>query len=68
MEEFCKSLGEALHRPSWAPVPAPALKLLLGEMADMLLNGQRAVPQAAQKLGYQFHYSEIREALASLHL
>ena len=68
MTEFCRSLGKALNRPSWAPVPAIALKLLLGEMADMLLHGQRAVPQAAQKLGYKFRYAEVGEALSSLRL
>ena len=56
MEEFCKALGSALNRPCWAPVPASALTLLLGEMAEMLLTGQRAVPKAAQDLGYRFRY------------
>jgi hypothetical protein len=68
MEEFCKALGNVLKRPSWAPVPASALTLLLGEMAEMLLTGQRAVPKAAQDLGYSFRYPSILEALQSLGL
>lgn len=63
MREFCKTLGRALHRPCWAPVPAFALKILLGEMADILLTGQQAIPGRAQKLGYQFRYPNLHEAL-----
>ena len=63
MREFCSTLGGVLGRPSWAPVPAFALKALLGEMADMLLTGQRAVPERAQRLGYKFRYPNLPEAL-----
>jgi uncharacterized protein (TIGR01777 family) len=68
MSEFSKSLGKTLNRPSWAPVPAAVLKIALGEMADMLLNGQRALPQAAEQMGYRFQYTKIDAALASLGL
>ncbi len=68
MNEFCKSLGDVLNRPSWAPVPTFALRLLLGEMADMLLTGQRVLPAQAQKLGYTFKYPTLREALEALSL
>lgn len=68
MDEFCKALGRVLNRPSWAPVPASILSLMLGEMAEMLLTGQRALPQAAQKLGYEFKYPHVLEALESLQL
>ena len=68
MGEFCKALASVLNRPSWAPVPASVLTLLLGEMAEMLLTGQRAVPKAAQDLGYSFRYPTILEALRSLRL
>jgi uncharacterized protein (TIGR01777 family) len=66
MEEFCSALGNVLNRPSWATVPASALTLLLGEMAEMVLTGQRALPQAAQKLGYNFKHPAVTEALESL--
>lgn len=68
MSEFCKTLGDALNRPSWAPVPAFALRLLLGEMAEMLLTGQRVLPAGAQKLGYTFQYPTLLKALQTLHL
>lgn len=63
MTEFCKTLGRVLHRPSWAPVPAFVLRPMLGEMADMLLTGQRVFPDTAQKLGYSFRYPTLYEAL-----
>ena len=68
MEEFCKGLGKVLNRPAWASVPASLLTLLLGEMADVVLGSQRALPKAAEKLGYNFKYPTITEALESLGL
>ena len=68
MSQFCKTLGDVLNRPSWAPVPAFALRLLLGDMAEMLLTGQRVLPAQAQKLGYAFKHSTLREALQALSL
>ena len=63
MKEFCKTLGKVMRRPSWAPVPGFVLRLTLGEMADMLLTGQRVLPAAAQQLGYQFRYAKLYDAL-----
>jgi uncharacterized protein (TIGR01777 family) len=63
MKEFCQVLGQVMGRPSWAPVPAFALRLALGELAEMLLTGQRVIPAAAQKLGYQFRYANLDAAL-----
>jgi uncharacterized protein (TIGR01777 family) len=68
MEAFAKALGDVLKRPSWVSVPASALALIVGEMADMLLTGQRAVPEAATQLGYRFQYPMIEDALKSLRL
>jgi uncharacterized protein (TIGR01777 family) len=68
MSEFSRALGRALNRPSWAPVPASLLTILLGEMADMLVAGQRAVPAAAQRLGFRFKYLNLANALAALEL
>jgi hypothetical protein len=62
-KEFCQTLGKVLGRPCWAPVPGLALRLVLGEMAGMLLTGQRVIPAAAQKLGFQFRYPNLEEAL-----
>ena len=64
--EFSRALGKALHRPALIPVPALALKALFGEMASVLLDGQRAIPQNLQSLGFTFHYSDVAAALRDL--
>jgi uncharacterized protein (TIGR01777 family) len=64
--DFSRALGKALHRPSLAPAPGFALRLMLGEMADMLLNGQRAVPQRLLEMGYAFRFPEALQALRNL--
>jgi len=63
MREFCKVLGRVMNRPSWAPVPGFMLKILLGEMAEMLLSGQRAVPAKMLRAGYAFKYTRLENAL-----
>jgi hypothetical protein len=62
-KEFCQTLGKVMRRPCWATVPAFALRLALGEMAGMLLTGQRVVPAVAEKLGFQFRYPKLQETL-----
>jgi uncharacterized protein (TIGR01777 family) len=62
---FSQALGHALHRPAIAPVPALAIKLLYGEMAVIVVNGQRAVPEHALADGYAFAYPDLATALAS---
>ena len=64
--DFGRALGRVLMRPSFAPAPGFALRLLLGEMADALLHGQRAVPRRLLDLGYVFRYREAVEALRNL--
>jgi uncharacterized protein (TIGR01777 family) len=63
MGEFCRCLARVLRRPSWAPVPAVVLRALLGDMADVLLTGQRVVPAAALRAGYAFQFSDLLPAL-----
>jgi len=63
MREFCRCLGEALHRPSWAPVPSIVLRSLLGEMADLLLTGQRVIPHVALQRNYPFAHPALLPAL-----
>lgn len=65
MKEFCRSLGRALNRPSWAPVPGLALRVIVGEMADVLVTGQRVTPTAAQRAGYAFTFPRLPDALAA---
>jgi uncharacterized protein (TIGR01777 family) len=62
--EFSKALGRALHRPAVAPVPAFAIKLLYGEMAQIVTTGVRMVPRRAIELGYDFAHPDLDDALA----
>ncbi|MCS6859827.1 MAG: TIGR01777 family oxidoreductase [Abditibacteriales bacterium] len=65
--EFAQTLGKVLHRPAFLPTPALAMRLLFGEMADaLLLTGQRVLPAAAQRLGYQFRYPDLMSALQAV--
>lgn len=64
--EFTKALGRALHRPTVFPVPGFALKLRFGEVAGVVLTGQRVLPKVAQKLGYQYQFATIDAALADV--
>jgi uncharacterized protein len=59
-------LGRQLKRPSFTPVPAIALRLLFGEMSTVLLDGQRAIPQRLQQLGYAFQFPEADTAIHSI--
>lgn len=68
MRQFCQHIGRKLHRPSSFPVPAVVLRLLLGEMSDMLLTGQRVIPQVAKQRGYRFIYPTIDAALEACEL
>ena len=63
--DFARALARTLGRPSWLPVPAPVLRLALGELADMLLTGQRVVPRAAEALGYRWQHADLASALAA---
>jgi uncharacterized protein len=56
-------LGRVLHRPAVLPVPGFAVKLLYGEMAEIVTTGQRARPAQLQQLGYRFAHPELEEAL-----
>ncbi len=63
--DFSRALGRALHRPAFAPVPAFAIKVLYGDMAEIVTEGRRAVPKRAQELGYAYEHPELDEALRS---
>jgi uncharacterized protein (TIGR01777 family) len=62
-KELSKALGRVLRRPAFAPVPALAVKTLYGEMADIVITGQRAVPGQLTELGYVFEQPELEPAL-----
>lgn len=66
MQEFCQTLGEVMGRPSWLPVPALALELLLGEGSKLVLEGQQVLPKQTQSLNFTYQYPHLKEALADL--
>ena len=61
--DFSRALGRALHRPAFAPVPGFAVRTLYGEMADIVVTGQRAVPARAEQLGFHHAHPDLDEAL-----
>lgn len=63
---FSSALGHALHRPSWATAPAVLIRLALGEMAEMILGGQRAEPQRLLGAGYTFKHPTADAALTDI--
>jgi len=62
-KDFAHALGRALHRPAVAPVPGFTIKMLYGEMAQIVLTGARMVPGRAPELGYEFQHPDLDEAL-----
>jgi uncharacterized protein (TIGR01777 family) len=63
--DFAKLLGRVLRRPAFLPVPALALELLYGRMAEIITTGARAVPAKALVLGYEFRHPDLEQALRS---
>ncbi|MFP4693977.1 MAG: TIGR01777 family oxidoreductase [Halothece sp.] len=66
MSELCDNLGAVMNRPSWLPVPEFALKLLLGEAAQVVLEGQKVLPKRTQEQGFSYQYPTVKPALAEI--
>jgi len=66
-DEFYGLLGRALRRPIWLHVPARIVRAGLGEMSQLLVEGQRVIPRRAQELGFEFRYSTAAGALKSIY-
>ena len=64
--DFTRALASAVHRPALFPVPAFALKMIFGEMSEVLLASQRVSPQAAQSAGFNFRFPQLQPAFADL--
>lgn len=64
--EFSRILGSVLKRPSWIPSPSFAVRIALGEFADVILNGQRVFPEKALNAGYKFLFPDLPEALKDI--
>ncbi len=65
-KEFGKTLGAVMGKPSVMPAPGFALRLGLGEMASLLLEGQRQVPRRLLDLGFEFRFPELETALRDI--
>ncbi len=66
MADFCHQLGTAMQRPSWLPVPAFALEVLLGDGAQVVLEGQDVRPQRTVAAGFEYQYPDVPEAIAQV--
>lgn len=64
--DFTRELARALHRPAIFPIPRFAIDLLYGEMAQILFNSQRALPQAAEAANFRFRYEDVAQALKAV--
>lgn len=66
MSELCQTLGAVLNRPSWLPVPGFALEALLGEGAQVVLEGQQVLPKRTISCGFNYQYPTLKPALAEI--
>lgn len=65
-DEFGRHIGSVLRRAHYMPTPAFALRAALGEMADLVLQGQRVLPEKALATGYVYQYEKAGDALRDL--
>ena len=65
--QFSQTAAQVIGRPSFFPTPALPMRLVLGEQADLLLEGQRVAPTRLQSEGFSFSYPRLRSALESLY-
>ena len=64
--ELSTTLGRVLHRPAIVPLPGFVLRLVLGEVAELVLGGQHVTPDRAVTEGFSFRFSELEPALRDL--
>lgn len=64
--QMSQTIGQAISRPSFLPVPGFALKLLLGEAASLVLDGQRQIPQRLTQSGFPFSHPDLLPAIRHL--
>ena len=64
--EFAQTAAHLLHRPAFMPTPALPVRILLGEQADLLLEGQKVIPQALLASQFEFRYPDLKAALQAL--
>ena len=61
-----RTLAKVLHRPHWFHVPAFLLRLILGEMSDLLTKGRYSLPKRLIELGFQFRFGKLETAMEDL--
>jgi hypothetical protein len=64
--DFGRTVSRLMGRPFWLPVPGFALKLLLGELSTLVLEGQRAEPARLLEMGFRFEFDTLQKALEDL--
>ena len=64
--EFTRTLGKVLKRPAFLPMPGLVLRLIFGEVGEIMLTGQRVVPQRTREAGFQFRFPDLEGALRDL--
>ncbi|GMA56768.1 epimerase [Alicyclobacillus sacchari] len=66
MRDFTRAIARQLHRPHWFSVPAPVIRLALGQRAELVLTGQRVLPTKAESVGFSFQFPDLETALADM--
>ncbi len=66
MNEFAATLGEVMHKGSRIRIPITVIRLMMGEVSNVLAKGKKVVPRRAMELGYRFRYTDLKAALADL--
>lgn len=64
--DFGRVVSHVMRRPFWFPVPSFGLKLVLGEMSQLVLEGQRVIPARLQSMGFRFRFDTLQKALEDL--
>ena len=65
-KEFAQTLGRVMGRPSFIPVPEFAFRTMFGEVATVVVDGQRVIPKHLQELGYPFKFPELEPAIRNI--
>ncbi|MEM0157646.1 MAG: TIGR01777 family oxidoreductase [Thermoplasmataceae archaeon] len=66
MNEFAATLGEVMHRGSRVRIPITVIRLMMGEVANVLARGKKVIPRRAMELGYRFRFTDLKAALMDL--
>jgi hypothetical protein len=65
-KEFAQTLGKVMGRPSFIPVPEFAFRTMFGEVATVVVDGQRVIPKRLQDLGFKFQFPELEPAIRNI--